>query len=147
MLDIKRIRENPEDVKARLRTRNANYDNYIDEILEIDAERRKISTETDALKAEQNKVTKQIPVMKKNGENTDALMAEMKEISAKIKAEDVKISELEAKQKQLCCPFLIFRAILRLWERTTAKTWKSARTAFLQNSHSSQRDTGISARI
>ncbi len=99
MLDIKIIRENPEKVKEALKTRNADYDNYIDEILEIDEKRRKISTETDALKAEQNKVSKQIPVMKKNGENTDAVMAEMKEIAEKIKEANAVISELEAKQK------------------------------------------------
>lgn len=99
MLDIKIIRENPDKVKAALKTRNADYDSYIDEILDIDEKRRKLSTETDALKAEQNKVTKQIPVMKKNGENTDAVMAEMKEISEKIKADNATISELEAKQK------------------------------------------------
>jgi len=101
MLDIKRIRENPEAVKAALRTRNANYDEYIDNILEIDVERRKISTETDILKAQQNKVSKQIPAMKKNGEDTTAVMAEMKAISEKIKQEDAKISELEAKQRNL----------------------------------------------
>ncbi len=99
MLDIKIIRENPEKVKEALKTRNADYDSFIDEILEIDEKRRKISTETDALKAEQNKVSKQIPVMKKNGENTDAVMAEMKEISEKIKDANAVISELEAKQK------------------------------------------------
>ena len=106
MLDIKRIRENAEEVKAKLRARNANYDTYVDEIIQIDTDRRKFSTETDALKAEQNKVTKQIPVMKKNGEDTTALMAEMKELSDKIKADDVKISELEARQKDLllCIP-------------------------------------------
>ncbi len=106
MLDIKIIRENPEKVKEALKTRNADYDSYIDEILEIDEKRRKISTETDALKAEQNKVSKQIPVMKKNGENTDAVMAEMKEISEKIKEANAVISELEAKQKDtlLCIP-------------------------------------------
>lgn len=99
MLDIKIIRENPDRVKAALKTRNADYDCYIDEILEIDEKRRKLSTETDALKAEQNKVSKQIPIMKKNGENTDAVMAEMKEISEKIKNDNAVISELEAKQR------------------------------------------------
>lgn len=99
MLDIKIIRENPDRVKAALKTRNADYDNYIDEILEIDEKRRKLSTETDALKAEQNKVSKQIPIMKKNGENTDAVMAEMKEISEKIKNDNAVISELETKQR------------------------------------------------
>ena len=99
MLDIKIIRENPDKVKAALKTRNADYDSYIDEILEIDEKRRKLSTETDALKAEQNKVSKQIPIMKKKGENTDAVMAEMKEISEKIKYDNAVISELETKQR------------------------------------------------
>ena len=99
MLHIKIIRENPDRVKAALKTRNADYDSYIDEILEIDEKRRKLSTETDALKAEQNKVSKQIPIMKKNGENTDAVMAEMKEISEKIKNDNAVISELETKQR------------------------------------------------
>ncbi len=99
MLDIKIIRENPDRVKVALKTRNADYDSYIDEILEIDEKRRKLSTETDALKAEQNKVSKQIPIMKKNGENTDAVMAEMKEISEKIKNDNAVISELESKQR------------------------------------------------
>jgi seryl-tRNA synthetase len=101
MLDIRKIRENPEDVKSALRTRNANYDQYIDDILSIDEQRRQISTETDSLKAEQNKVSKQIPQMKKNGEDTTAIMAEMKTIAEKIKQEDVKIKELEAKQREL----------------------------------------------
>ena len=101
MLDIKIIRENPDKVKERLATRNSNYDSYIDEILEIDAERRKISTESDRLKAEQNRVSKQIPVMKKNGEDTSEIMKEMKAIAEKIKEEDAKISELEKKQQLL----------------------------------------------
>lgn len=101
MLDIRLIRENPDEIKAKLATRNANFDSYVDEILEIDAERRKISTEADVLKAEQNKVSKQIPVMKKNGEDTTEIMQEMKAISEKIKQEDVKINELEKKQQYL----------------------------------------------
>lgn len=101
MLDIRLIRENPDEIKAKLATRNANFDSYIDEILEIDADRRKISTEADTLKAEQNKVSKQIPVMKKNGEDTTEIMQEMKVISEKIKQEDVKINELEKKQQFL----------------------------------------------
>ncbi len=101
MLDIKVIRENPDDVKKRLKTRNSDYDKYVDEILEIDVERRKLSTETDNLKAEQNRVSKQIPVMKKNGEDTTAVMAEMKELSEKIKEGGVKVSELEERQKFL----------------------------------------------
>lgn len=101
MLDIKKIRENPEQIKKALQTRNANYDQYIDDILAIDEQRRQISTETDSLKAEQNKVSKQIPQMKKNGEDTTSIMAEMKTIAEKIKIQDVKIKDLESKQREL----------------------------------------------
>ncbi len=101
MLDIRLIRENPEQVKENLRKRNANYDNYINEIIDIDAQRRKISTETDMLKSEQNKVSKQIPIMKKNGEDTTEIMAKMKDIAEQIKKDDSVINELEEKQKNL----------------------------------------------
>lgn len=101
MLDIKKIRENPDDVKKRLKTRNSDYDSFIDEIISIDAERRKISTVTDSLKANQNKVSKLIPQMKKNGEDTSSLMAEMKSISAEIKENDAEIRKLEERQKFL----------------------------------------------
>ena len=101
MLDIRLIRENPEQVKENLRKRNANYDNYINEIIDIDAQIRKISTETDMLKAEQNKVSKQIPIMKKNGEDTTEIMAKMKTIAEQIKKDDSVINELEEKQKNL----------------------------------------------
>lgn len=101
MLDIRKIRENPEEVKKALQTRNANYDHYIDDILAIDEQRRQLSTETDNLKAEQNKVSKLIPQMKKNGEDITSVMAEMKAISEKIKSADVKIKELESSQREL----------------------------------------------
>lgn len=101
MLDIKIIRENPEEVKRRVNTRNGDFSQYVDDIIKIDAERRAISTDNDTLKAKQNAVSKQIPHMKKNGEDTTAIMAEMKELAEKIKADDAKIAELEAKQKSL----------------------------------------------
>ena len=101
MLDIKIIRENPEEVKRRVNTRNGDFSQYVDDIIKIDAERRAISTDNDTLKAKQNAVSKQIPQMKKNGEDTTAIMAEMKELAEKIKADDAKIAELEAKQKLL----------------------------------------------
>lgn len=101
MLDIKIIRENPEEVKRRVNTRNGDFSQYVDDIIKIDAERRAISTDNDTLKAKQNAVSKQIPQMKKNGEDTTAIMAEMKELAEKIKADDAKIAELEAKQKTL----------------------------------------------
>ena len=45
MLDIKVIRENPEKVKAAMKTRNKDMDALVDEVLKIDVERRKLSQE------------------------------------------------------------------------------------------------------
>lgn len=101
MLDIKFIRENPDEVKQRLTGRNGSFSQYVDEIIDIDKQRRALSTETDQLKAKQNAVNKQIPQMKKNGEDTAPIMAEMKTLSEKIKTDNATISELEAKQKSI----------------------------------------------
>lgn len=101
MIDIKLVRSNPDFVKQAVRKREMDLDNVIDEILEIDAERRRLSGETDALKAKQNNASKQIPQIKKAGGDVSEIMAEMKELSAKIKEADVEIGNLEEKQKEL----------------------------------------------
>ncbi len=101
MIDIKLVRSNPDYVKAAVRKREMDLDAVIDEILTIDAERRQLSGKTDALKAQQNAASKKIPQMKKEGGDVSAIMAEMKELSAQIKEADVKIGELETRQKEL----------------------------------------------
>ena len=60
MLDIKRIRENPEEVKAGLAAKEYEASAEIDRILELDTKRREIIFKTEGLKAEQNKTSKQI---------------------------------------------------------------------------------------
>ncbi len=101
MIDIKLVRSNPDYVKAAVRKREMDLDAVIDEILKIDAERRELSGKTDALKAQQNAASKQIPQIKKAGGDVSEIMAQMKELSAQVKEADVKIGELEAKQKEL----------------------------------------------
>ncbi len=101
MLDIKLIRTDAEMVKKAMRDRNKEMDETIDEILEIDRERREISTQKDAMKAEQNKVSKQIPILKKENGNIEEVMENMKKLSDEIKELNAKTSELEAKQKDL----------------------------------------------
>ncbi len=101
MLDIKLIRTNPEQVKEACRNRGGNMDGLVDEILAIDAERRELTGKTESMKAEQNKVSKQIPALKKAGEDVGAVMSRMKELSEEIKAQDVKLGELEAKQQDI----------------------------------------------
>ena len=54
MLDIKFVRENPQVVKDACRRRFKPMDEVVDEVIAIDAERRKINAHTDELKAEQN---------------------------------------------------------------------------------------------
>ncbi len=101
MVDIKLVRSNPDFVKEAVKKREMDLDAVIDEILEIDAKRRALSGENDGLKAKQNAASKQIPIIKKQGGDVSAIMAEMKELSAKIKEGDVAIGELEDKQKEL----------------------------------------------
>ena len=101
MLDIKLIRSNPEKVKAGAKKRCIDVDALVDDILKIDEERREVTGKVETMKAEQNAATKKIPLMKKAGEDTAPLMAELKTLSEKIKASDGELGELEEKQKTL----------------------------------------------
>lgn len=94
MLDLKVIRGETERVKAAMARRKENVD--IDAVIALDDKRRSLLFEAEGLKAKQNEVTKQIPVMKKEGKDTTSLLEEMKELSAKIKELDVKTREVEA---------------------------------------------------
>ena len=101
MLDIKVIRENPERVKQAMKNRNGDYDEIIDRVLACDEKRRELNSKADALKAEQNKASKQIPQIKKEGGDVSAILAEMNAIKAKIKGMDAEIAAVESEQKDL----------------------------------------------
>ena len=101
MLDIRFVRENAELVKEACRRRFKPMDEVVDELVAIDAERRKLNAKTDDLKAQQNRASKQIPVMKKNGEDTTALMAEMKLIAEESKKCGEELAKLEDRQLDL----------------------------------------------
>ena len=101
MLDIKLIRTEPDKVKAAMRKRNKDMDAQVDEILAIDERRRQLSSESDNLKAQQNKASKEIPRIKKEGGDTTAIMAEMKLIAEKVKNLAGEISQLEEKQRNI----------------------------------------------
>lgn len=105
MLDIKVIRENPEKVKAAMKTRNKDMDALVDEILDIDKQRRALSAKNDELKAEQNAASKQIPIIKKAGGDISEIMERMNAIKEDIKKDDAIIAELEAKQKKIMYEF------------------------------------------
>ena len=95
MLDIKRIKENPEYAKERLATRQKDYSAEIDRLLELDVERRALIADTEAKKAEQNKISKQIPLFKKEGKDVAPIFAEMKVLSETVKADTEKISAID----------------------------------------------------
>ena len=95
MLDIKRIREDYENVKAGVERRTKGSFG-IENVPPMDEKRRALLAEVEAMKNKQNVVSKEIPKMKKAGEDTTAIMAEMKELSEKIKALDTQVSQLDA---------------------------------------------------
>ena len=101
MLDIKLVRENPQRVKDAMRSRNKDMDAVVDELLSLDVQRRDAIAQSEALKAEQNQINKQIPVLKKQGEDVSALFAKMKEASAESKRLTALVTELEQKQRDL----------------------------------------------
>ena len=98
MLDIKRIREDYEGVKERVEYRGKG-DFGIGDVKKYDEERRALLADVEAMKHRQKTVSKEIPKLKKAGEDTSAVMAEMKELSTKIKEMDGKLSEIEENLK------------------------------------------------
>ncbi len=94
MLDIKRIRENFEEVKAGVEKRGKG-DFGLETVRDLDVKRREILAEVEALKNKQNVANREVPKLKKAGEDTTALFAEMKELSAKIKELDAEVGTVE----------------------------------------------------
>jgi seryl-tRNA synthetase len=94
MLDIKRIRETPDEVREGL-TRRWMDTSLVDNVLEIDTRRRTLITEVDALKAKRNGVSKSIGARVKAGEDISAVKEEMRILGDEIAAKDVEIRELE----------------------------------------------------
>lgn len=105
MLDIKLIRENPDKVKAAMKSRNKDMDALVDEVLNIDIERRKLTQISDALKKEQNDASREIPKIKKEGGDCSEIFAKMSKIKEEIKVNDDQISQLEEKQKKIMYEF------------------------------------------
>lgn len=100
MLDIKRIREDFDGVKKAVESRGKG-DFGIDKVREYDVERRKLLAEVEQMKNQQSTSSRQIPVLKKEGKDTTELMAEMKQLSEKIKVLDGQVSEVEAKLRDV----------------------------------------------
>ena len=101
MLDIKLIRENPERIKERLKYKEVDASETIDRIVELDGMRRDLIYKTEGCKSEQNKVSKQIPALKKAGQDTTEIFKQLNELKETIKNTDAQLREVEAEYTNL----------------------------------------------
>ena len=97
MLDIKFVRENPEVVKQNIRNKFQDAKlPLVDEVLELDAENRKIKQEVEALRADRNKLSKQIGALMGQGKREEA-----EEVKAKVAAQADRVNELSEREKEV----------------------------------------------
>ena len=93
MLDIKLLRNNFAEVEQALSTRNEEFD--LSKFKELDERRRTLLGEMESLKARQNAVSKEIPVMKKEGRDVAPVLAEMKALSDQVKELNSQVDEVD----------------------------------------------------
>ncbi len=96
MLDRKFVRDNPEKIKEMLKKRGIEGIN-IEEFLEFEKKWRELVRNVEDLRAEQNKISKEIPRLKKEGKDVSTIIQEMRNISDRIKSLEEKKKELEEK--------------------------------------------------
>ncbi|MBQ9941395.1 MAG: serine--tRNA ligase [Christensenellaceae bacterium] len=102
MLDLKRIRQNPEEVAAAVARRGkAAVSETMNELLALDAKRRETLTKVEALKAQRNTVSKSIPALKKEGKDVQSLFEQMKQVGEEIKVLDEQVKELDEQLKEI----------------------------------------------
>lgn len=99
MLDIKDIRNNYEFVKERLSVRGKEYP--LEELKTLDEKRREIIGVVEEKKAYQNEISKKIPMMKKEGKDTEEIFKEMKELSNEIKSFDEELQGIDEKIREV----------------------------------------------
>ena len=101
MLDIRLLREDAAAVKARLATRSGQYADLVDQILACDARRRESETRVQHLRAEKNRLSKEIGGIKKSGGDSSELEAQVKGFSEEMEELGRTASELDAEQRDL----------------------------------------------
>jgi seryl-tRNA synthetase len=99
MLDVKLLRENLDEVKARMATRGAQID--WDEFVALDRERRDALANIERLKEKKNRLSGEIGKVKKGGGDAAALMHEGEEVSEAIRGAEGPLAEIEAKFERL----------------------------------------------
>ena len=101
MLDIRLLREDAAAVKARLATRSGQYSDLVDQILACDARRRESETRVQHLRAEKNRLSKEIGMIKKSGGDSSDLEAQVKGFSNEMEDLGRTAAELDSEQRDL----------------------------------------------
>ena len=97
MLDLKFVRENPDIVKQNIKNKFQDRKlPLVDEVIELDAKARATQTEADELRANRNKLSKQIGALMAQGKKEEA-----EAVKAQVSADAAKLAELEASEKEL----------------------------------------------
>ncbi|MBA2269634.1 MAG: serine--tRNA ligase [Chthoniobacterales bacterium] len=101
MLDIRLIREQPDFVKERLATRGGDDAAKIDEVLRVDAERRKAETALQQLNSDRKRLSKEIGGKRSRGESSEELESRVREIGTEIAQLNDEVTAGEEQQKNL----------------------------------------------
>ncbi len=99
MLDIRRIREDYEEVSQLLQLRGLNYD--LKKIIDLDDQRKDILSVSEGLRHEQKVKSKEIPELKKEGKDASHIIEEMSKLSQKVKDMTSEVSAIEDKIYEL----------------------------------------------
>jgi seryl-tRNA synthetase len=99
VLDIRRIREEPDEVRARLRVRgNPSLLTAVDRVLELDETRRALVAEVDEMRARRNEVSPRVAELKRGGQNEEAaaLILEMRELGDRLAEREGALTTIES---------------------------------------------------
>ena len=102
MLDIKFVRENPDAVKENIKKKFQDEKlPLVDEVIELDTKARAAITEASELRAERNKLSKQVGALMGQAKKDPSKLAEAEEVKAKVKAQADRLAELEQQEAEL----------------------------------------------
>lgn len=96
MLDVKLLRNNFEEVKQKLQNRGEDLDEF-EKFGELDKRRRTLIVETEALKSQRNEVSQEIAKLKREKQDADAKIEEMRVVGDRIKTLDIELREIDEK--------------------------------------------------
>jgi seryl-tRNA synthetase len=101
MLDVKMVRGNPDEVRAALSRRGPEGTASLDEFLAVEAERRRLVTATEQMRATRNTVSDEIAAKKRAGDPADAQIAAMKELGGELKLSEQELAAVEERLNDL----------------------------------------------